>query len=45
MKIGRNAGSGRFTTVRQAVSRPSTHVVETVDNGNDKDGGGKGKRK
>jgi hypothetical protein len=43
MKIGRNAGSGRFTTVRQAESRPNTHVVETVDN--DKDGGGKGKGK
>ena len=28
--IGRNAGSGRFTTVRQAEKRPSTHVVERV---------------
>lgn len=30
MKIGRNAGSGRFTTVAQAQRKPSTHVVETV---------------
>lgn len=28
-KIGRNAGTGRFTTVKVAVARPSTHVVET----------------
>lgn len=30
MKIGRNAGSGRFTTVKQAQAKPKTHVVETV---------------
>jgi hypothetical protein len=30
MKIGRNAGNGRFTTVRTATSKPATHVVETV---------------
>ena len=29
-KIGRNAGSGQFTTVKQAQARPSTHVVETI---------------
>ena len=45
MKIGRHAGTGRFATVKQAIQRPSTHVVETVDNGNDKNGGGKGKGK
>ena len=45
MKIGRNAGSGRFTTVTRAVRRPNTHVVETVDNGNDSGGKGKGKGK
>ncbi|MDP3869562.1 hypothetical protein [Phenylobacterium sp.] len=30
MKIGRNAGTGRFTTVKQAQAKPKTHVVETV---------------
>jgi hypothetical protein len=30
MKIGRNAGSGKFTTVKQAHAKPKTHVVETV---------------
>lgn len=30
MKIGRNAGSGKFTTVKQAKAKPKTHVVETV---------------
>ncbi|EHH12054.1 hypothetical protein MEA186_10771 [Mesorhizobium amorphae CCNWGS0123] len=30
VKIGRNAGSGRFTTVKTAVTHPRTHVVETV---------------
>lgn len=30
MKIGRNAGNGRFTTVKQAQTRKSTHVVETI---------------
>jgi hypothetical protein len=29
-KIGRNAGNGRFTTVKVAQQRPQTHVVETV---------------
>ena len=29
-KIGRNAGTGRFTSVRVAVSKPATHVVETI---------------
>jgi hypothetical protein len=29
-KIGRNAGSGRFTTVKTAQSKPKTHVVETI---------------
>lgn len=47
MKIGRNAGSGRFTTVKQATSRPNTHVVETIrtdgDCGNDGNKGGRKK--
>jgi hypothetical protein len=30
MKIGRNAKTGRFTPVKTAQQRPSTHVVETV---------------
>lgn len=30
VKIGRNAGNGRFTTVKTAVNRPKTHVVETI---------------
>lgn len=30
MKIGRNAGNGRFTTVKKAQNNKSTHVVETV---------------
>lgn len=30
MKIGRNAGTGRFTPVRVAQAKPKTHVVETV---------------
>jgi hypothetical protein len=29
-KIGRNASTGRFTTVKVATQRKSTHVVETV---------------
>jgi hypothetical protein len=28
--IGRSAVTGRFTTVKTAVSRPTTHVVETI---------------
>ena len=44
MKIGRNANTGRFTTVEQAIRRPSTHVVETIKP--DDDGGnGRGKGK
>jgi len=30
MKIGRNAKTGEFTSVKQAQQRPSTHVVETI---------------
>lgn len=33
VKIGRNAGDGRFTTVKTAKDRPSTHVVETIKKG------------
>jgi hypothetical protein len=40
MKIGRNAGSGRFTSISQATRHPKTHVVETVDKG-DNGGGAK----
>lgn len=29
-KIGRNAGDGRFTSVKQAKQQPKTHVVETI---------------
>jgi len=29
-KIGRNAGSGRFTPVKVATERPKTHIVETI---------------
>lgn len=29
-KIGRNAGTGRFTSVKTAVNKPKTHVVETI---------------
>lgn len=29
-KIGRNAGNGRFTTVKKARQKPGTHVVETI---------------
>lgn len=29
-KIGRNAGNGQFTTVKQAQQHPKTHVVETI---------------
>ena len=32
-KIGRNAGTGRFTPVKTAQSKPSTHVVETIKKG------------
>lgn len=30
MKIGRNAGNGRFTTVKEAIKKPNTHIVETI---------------
>ncbi len=30
MKIGRNAKTGEFTSVKQAQQKPSTHVVETI---------------
>lgn len=30
MKIGRNAGNGRFTTVKTAQIKKATHVVETI---------------
>jgi hypothetical protein len=30
VKIGRNAGSGRFTSVKTAKDKPKTHVVETI---------------
>lgn len=29
-KIGRNAETGKFTTVKKAESNPKTHVVETI---------------
>ncbi len=29
-KIGRHAGTGKFTTVQQAKQRSKTHVVETI---------------
>ncbi len=29
-KIGRNAGTGRFTTVKKAQANKKTHVVETI---------------
>ena len=35
-KIGRNAGSGRFTSVKKAKSQPKTHVVETIKRGGKK---------
>jgi hypothetical protein len=28
-KIGRNAGNGRYTTVKTARNNPKTHIVET----------------
>ena len=30
MKIGRNAGTGRFTPVKTAKNNKKTHVVETI---------------
>lgn len=32
-KIGRNASTGRFTTVKTAKKKPGTHVVETIKKG------------
>jgi hypothetical protein len=29
-KVGRSAKTGRFTTVKRATERKSTHVVETI---------------
>ena len=29
-KIGRSAKTGRFTTVKKAQTKKSTHVVETI---------------
>jgi hypothetical protein len=29
-KIGRDAGNGQFTTVKEARQQPKTHVVETI---------------
>lgn len=31
MKIGRSAKTGRFTTVKTAQQKKSTHVVEKID--------------
>ena len=36
MKIGRNAGTGRFVPVKEAQRKPSTHVVETIKHPDDK---------
>lgn len=36
MKIGRNAGTGRFTKVSTARNKPGTHVVETLRPGKKK---------
>jgi hypothetical protein len=30
IKVGRNAGDGRFTTVKTAETHPKTHIVETI---------------
>jgi hypothetical protein len=32
-KIGRSAVTGRYTTVKTAVSKPTTHIVETKKTG------------
>ena len=29
-RIGRNAATGRFTTVEEARNNPKTHIVETL---------------
>ena len=36
IKIGRNAGNGRFTPVPTARSHKKTHVVETIRRSNNK---------
>lgn len=30
IKVGRSAETGKFTTVKTAVTHPKTHVVETI---------------
>lgn len=30
VKVGRNAWTGRFTTVKTAKIHPRTHIVETI---------------
>jgi len=30
VKIGRNAATGQFTTVKSALKQPKGHVVETI---------------
>ncbi len=30
VKVGRNAGTGKFTTVKTAKKHPKTHIVETI---------------
>lgn len=43
---GRNANTGRFTTVERARNQPSTHVVERVPKpGYGDTGSGSGKKK
>jgi|CXWL01.1.fsa_nt_gi hypothetical protein len=37
IKIGRNAETGEFTTVKVARTHPKTHVVETIKRDDDKD--------
>jgi hypothetical protein len=32
-RIGRSAVTGRFTTVKTAQGKPSTHTVETIKKG------------
>jgi hypothetical protein len=32
-KIGRDAGNGQFTTVKEAKENPKTHIVETIKKG------------
>jgi hypothetical protein len=29
-KVGRNSGTGRFTTVKEAKAHPKTHEVERI---------------